>query len=111
MTFQLTVLYHHPDDPAAFDAHYESTHAPLASKMPGLRSYSVTRPGPDPDGNPPAEYLVASLQFDDVKAFAAGAGSDEGRAAVADVANFATGGVTMLTGEVTTYVRSGRGES
>lgn len=104
MTFQLTVLYHQPDDTAAFDAHYESTHAPLASKMPGLRSYSVSRPGPDPDGTPPAEYLVATLQFDDVEAFGAGVSSEEGKVAVADVGNFATGGVTMLTGEVTTYV-------
>lgn len=104
MTFQLTVLYHQPDDTAAFDSHYESTHAPLAAKMPGLRSYSVSRPGPDPDGSPAAEYLVATLQFDDAAAFGAGVGSEEGQAAVNDVANFATGGVTMLTGEVTTYV-------
>ena len=33
MTFQLTALYHHPVDPVAFDEHYESTHAPLASKI------------------------------------------------------------------------------
>ncbi len=104
MTFQLTVLYHHPDDSAAFDEHYESTHAPLASKIPGLRHYSVSRPGSDPDGNPPAEYLVATLQFDDARSFGAGMGTDEGKAAVADVGTFATGGVTMLTGDVTTYV-------
>lgn len=104
MTFQLTVLYHQPDDTAAFDAHYEATHAPLASKIPGLRSYSVSRPGPDADGNPPAEYLVATLLFDDRSAFGAGVSSEDGRAAVDDVGNFATGGVTMLTGQVTTYV-------
>ncbi len=104
MTFQLTVLYHHPDDTTAFDEYYESTHAPLASRIPGLRHYSVSRPGADPDGNPPAEYLVATLQFDDVAAFGAGVSSDEGRAAVADVGTFATGGVTMLAGDVTTYL-------
>lgn len=104
MTFQLTVLYHQPDDPAAFDAHYESTHAPLASTMPGLASYAVARPSPGPDGSPPPEYLVAMLQFADAQAFEAAVGSDEGKAAVADVDTFATGGVTMLTGEVITYV-------
>jgi uncharacterized protein (TIGR02118 family) len=104
MTYQLTVLYHRPDDPAAFDAHYESRHAPLASRIVGLRSYSVVRPGPDADGNPPAEHLIATLVFDDETALAAGVGSLEGQAAIADLDNFATGGVAMLTGEVTTYV-------
>jgi uncharacterized protein (TIGR02118 family) len=104
MTYQLTVLYHQPDDPAAFDAHYESTHAPLAAKIPGLQHYSVTRPGPGPDGEPPSEHVVASLQFADRKSLAEGLGSPEGDAAARDIGNFATGGVTMLTGEVTTYV-------
>jgi uncharacterized protein (TIGR02118 family) len=104
MTYQLTVLYHQPGDPAAFDSHYESTHAPLASKIPNLRGYTVSRPAPDPEGDPPAEYLVAALVFDDEAAFRAGLGSDEGRAAAGDIGSFATGGVTMLTGEVTTYI-------
>lgn len=104
MTYQLIVLYHRPDDPAAFDAYYESRHAPLATRIVGLRSYSVMRPGPGPDGSPPAEHLVASLVFDDEAGLAAGMGSLEGEAAVADLENFATGGVTLLTGEVTTYV-------
>jgi uncharacterized protein (TIGR02118 family) len=103
MSYQLTVIYHHPEDPAAFDAYYESTHAPLASKIPGLRSYTSQKPGQGPEGDP-AEYLVAMLVFDDQAAFGAGMGSEPGRAAGGDVANFATGGVTMLAGEVTTYV-------
>lgn len=104
MSFQLTVLYHQPDDTAAFDSHYESTHAPLAAKIPGLRSYGVSRPGRDAEGTAPAEHLVATLTFDDGAAFGAAVGSPEGQAAVADIDNFATGGVTMLAGEVTTYV-------
>ena len=44
------------------------------------------------------------LVFDDEAAFGAGMGSEEGKAAGGDVATFATGGVTMLAGEVTTYV-------
>jgi uncharacterized protein (TIGR02118 family) len=30
----LTVCYGHPAGPAAFDAYYASTHAPLAEKIP-----------------------------------------------------------------------------
>ena len=44
------------------------------------------------------------LVFDDEAAFGAGMGSEEGEAAGGDIGNFASGGVTMLTGEVTTYV-------
>jgi len=104
MSYQLTVLYHQPLDPVAFDEHYESRHAPLASRIPGLRSYTTQRPVPGPDGDTPAEYLVAMLVFDDEAAYGAALESMEGQAAVEDVGNFATGGVTMLTGEVTTVV-------
>lgn len=104
MTYQLTVLYHQPDDTAEFDSHYESTHAPLATNIPGLRGYSVSRPSAAADGTPPAEHLVATLLFDDEAAFGAGMGSAEGQAAAEDIGNFASGGVAMLTGEVTTYV-------
>jgi uncharacterized protein (TIGR02118 family) len=104
MTYQLTVLFLQPDDPAAFDAHYESTHAPLAARIPGLRSYSAFHPDPDPDGNPPAEYLVATLVFDDRRALSKGLRSPEGDAAARDIPRFASGGATMLTGEATTYV-------
>jgi uncharacterized protein (TIGR02118 family) len=104
MTFQLTVLYLQPDDPAAFDAYYETTHVPLAVKIPGLRAYTAMHPGPRPDGSAPAEYLVATLLFEDEAALSDGLGSPEGNAAARDIRNFATGGATMLTGEVTTYV-------
>ncbi len=104
MSFQLTVLYHHPADPAAFDEHYATTHAPLAARIEGLSSYTSLRPGPDPEGNAPAEHLVATLVFPDAAAFQAGMTGEAGLAAAADIANFASGGVTMLTGEVETYV-------
>jgi uncharacterized protein (TIGR02118 family) len=104
MAHQMTVLYHHPDDVAAFDAHYESTHAPLAATIPGLRSYDVLRPVPNPGEDKPVFHLLASLTFDDEVAFGAAMTSDQGRAAVADLANFASGGVTIASGPVTTVV-------
>ncbi|MBA3906941.1 MAG: EthD family reductase [Pseudonocardiales bacterium] len=96
--YQLTALYNQPEDPAGFDKHYENVHAPLASKLPGLQRFTVNRPGPDPEGNAPAYHLIAVLDFDDETAFGAALGSAEGQAAVADLANFAGAGVTMLTG-------------
>jgi uncharacterized protein (TIGR02118 family) len=59
VAFQLTVLYNQPEDVDAFDRYYDETHAPLATKMPGVRSLTVSRPGPDADGNRPPYHLIA----------------------------------------------------
>ena len=44
---------------------------------------------------------IAELTFEDVNALQAGLGSEEGQAAVNDVPNFATGGVTIFFAEIT----------
>ena len=104
MTYQLTVVYGHPEDPEAFDAHYAATHAPLAAAIPGLQSYTGHHADPGPDGSPADHYFVAVLTFADRDAFLAGFGGEEGKAAARDVPGFATGGASLLTGEVVTYV-------
>ncbi len=91
----LTVCYGHPADPAAFDAYYTSTHAPLAEKIPGLISFTH-RHCASLDSSPPPYYLLAELSFASQEAMGAGMASPEGQAAGADVPNFATGGVTMF---------------
>lgn len=103
MTYQLVVVYHHPTDADAFDRHYAETHAPLASTLPGLRSYTTLSPDPGADGTR-AEHLVATLTFDDGDSFRAAMGSEAGKAAVGDLANFASGGATIVSGEVASIV-------
>jgi uncharacterized protein (TIGR02118 family) len=89
----LTVCYGHPDDPAAFDAYYTSTHIPLTEKIPGMTSFTVRHCKPL-GRKPPPYYLIAELGFPSAEALSAGLSSPEGQAAGADVPNFATGGVT-----------------
>jgi uncharacterized protein (TIGR02118 family) len=96
---KLTVLYGPPTDPEAFDAHYFGTHVALADKIPGLRRNEVSKLA-SLDGSPSPFHLQAELYFDSVESLTAAMGTEEGQAASADVANFATGGVTMLSGEV-----------
>jgi uncharacterized protein (TIGR02118 family) len=96
--YQLTVLYNQPEDAVAFDKYYDDVHTPIATKIPDLQRFTVNRPGPGPDGNPPAFYLVAVLEFTDEAAFGAALSSAEGQAAAADVAKLATTGATMLAG-------------
>jgi uncharacterized protein (TIGR02118 family) len=91
----LTVCYGHPTDPAAFDEHYNSTHVPLASKIPGVSSYTW-RHCASLDDNPPPYFMVAELSWPTQAAMGAAMSSPEAQAAVADVPNFASGGVTMF---------------
>jgi uncharacterized protein (TIGR02118 family) len=96
---KLFAIYQQPADPAAFDRHYFDTHVPLAKKIPGLRSYEVTRGDVMGMGGKHAVYLVAVLAFDSMAAIAAGMGSPEGQATAADLANFAQAGVDVMMGE------------
>jgi len=95
-----TVLYHHPKDPGAFERYYAQTHLPLAAMMAGVARLELTRFAPNPDGSHPAFYRMAELYFADAVQMQTTLGSPEGQAAVADLQNFATGGVTVLIGAV-----------
>ncbi|MBB2891105.1 EthD family reductase [Flexivirga oryzae] len=92
---QLIVAYGQPDDPAAFDSHYTSVHKPLVDKIPGLQGWHAGHCATT-DGSEPPYYLVAVLSYASQEAMTAGMASPEGQAASADVANFATGGATLL---------------
>ena len=93
---QLLVLYNTPADPAAFDHHYHGTHIPLAKKVPGMRSYLINAGPVQSLAGATAPYLVAQLTFDSMADLRVALSSPEGQAAAADVANFATGGATLL---------------
>jgi uncharacterized protein (TIGR02118 family) len=93
---KLLVLYRKPADPEAFDTYYATTHIPLAKTIPGLKSFEVsTGAVTAPDGSTPYQ-LVAALEFESMAALQRGMGSAEGRAAGADVAKFADGGVELI---------------
>jgi uncharacterized protein (TIGR02118 family) len=101
MPFQLTVLYRPPTDPLAFDEYYDKTHTPLAVKLPGLRSFVVSRPGPDLSTGESVYHLVATLGFDDEQTAQTAMFSPEGVAVMADLNNFAQAGMVTLTGPST----------
>ncbi|MCE3554911.1 EthD family reductase [Pseudonocardia sp. RS11V-5] len=99
MSISLTVLYNPPADPAAFDKHYDEVHAPLATKLPDLQSFTIVRPGPGPDGSAPQYHLIATLTWPSAEAMQGAMGGPQGKAAQDDLANFAQAGATMLVGE------------
>ncbi|MGY1619249.1 EthD family reductase [Geodermatophilus sp. SYSU D00691] len=95
MVHRLLVSYGQPADPGAFDDYYRDTHTPLAMEMPGLVRLAIGHPKPL-DPSQPGPYLVAELDFESEEAMGRALASNEGRAAGADIANFATGGATLV---------------
>ena len=86
---RLMVLYKTPKDTAAFDKYYFETHVPIAKKLPGLKKYEVNQGGVGSPAGDPGIHRIAILHFDDMASIHAAFGSPEGRAAAADVGNFA----------------------
>jgi uncharacterized protein (TIGR02118 family) len=80
-----------------FDKHYRDVHVPLASKIPGLRRYTLSKPR---GLGGPAPYLVAELWFDDAAALKAALRSPEAAAATADAQALAVGSMVTFTGAV-----------
>jgi uncharacterized protein (TIGR02118 family) len=96
---KLYAFYGSPDDPAAFDRHYRDVHTPLVLAMPDLVGFAVSRRMAPPAAGEPEHYLVAEMTFRSSGEMEASLASPEGEAAVADLANFATGGVTVMQAE------------
>lgn len=99
---RMTIQYAAPADAAGFDTHYRDVHVPLASKLPGLRRFTLSRPRALGPGDAP--YLVAELWFDDADAMKAALKSPEMGETGADAEHmreaFGVPGMTMFTGEV-----------
>ncbi len=95
-----TVLYGQPTDADAFETYYSETHLPLAAKTQGVLKAEFSKCFPNADGSAPAFYRIAELYFTGLAEMQEAMGSVEGKAMAADLANFASGGVTMIVGEV-----------
>lgn len=97
---KITVLYGHPTDETVFEKYYEEVHTPIALSIPNMERIELTKFMSNPDGTKAAYYRMAELYFESLDVLSQSMGSAEGRATAGDLANFATGGVTLLTGEV-----------
>lgn len=96
---RLTVLYGHPSDPVAFDRYYRDVHVPLAKKMQGLKGWTIGKCQSADPSEQPAYYMIVGLYANSRDEMETILQSPEGQATIADVAKFATGGVTFLYDE------------
>jgi uncharacterized protein (TIGR02118 family) len=94
------VLYGHPKDPAEFEKYYAETHMPIAAQIKDVRRFELAKVTEAPGGGAPAFYRMAELYFDDPQHMDRVMATLEAQKTVADLANFATGGVTVLVAEV-----------
>ena len=97
---RLQVLYGHPRDPVAFDRYYYDVHLPIAKKIRGFKRWTVGKVTGTPDGKPAPYYYFADLFAESREAMEKILATSEGQAAVRDVPNFATGGVTFVYTDV-----------
>jgi uncharacterized protein (TIGR02118 family) len=89
-------LHGRPADTNEFDRYYRDMHMPLVQGIPGVRNIRFGRVVGTADASPPPYYVASDVYFDDMDALEAALGSPEMDEAIADVPNFATGGVTIL---------------
>jgi len=96
---KLFALYDRPDDPAAFFKHYETVHAPLVKKTPGLQSFVLNRVTADAFGGEPRYVLIAEMTYPDRATFEAAMKSPENAAVGQDLMSFAKGKVSVLVAD------------
>jgi len=92
---RLIVLYNHPDDPKAFDAHYRDVHTPIVERYPKLRSMRLTKLA-GVAGRPAPFYLMAEMLFDSDQDVTDAVGSGPSAESARDLRNFAQAGVTIF---------------
>jgi uncharacterized protein (TIGR02118 family) len=69
-------------------------------RSPAWERFEAAQGIATPDGGAVPYQRIAELTFADMEALQAGLGSEQGQAAVNDIANFATGGVTIFFAEI-----------
>jgi uncharacterized protein (TIGR02118 family) len=100
IVIRVTVLYGHPSDPEAFESYYAETHLRVkVPLMPNVSRVDLAKVIGAPEGATPQYYRIADLWFDNMAAFQESFQSEGTQAAVKDLENFATGGVTVLISE------------
>jgi uncharacterized protein (TIGR02118 family) len=81
---------------AEFDRYYNEVHIPIAKRMKGLKGWTIGKCESATPGEQPPYYMIVGLYAATRADLEAILASPEGRATIADVPNFATGGFTFM---------------
>ena len=93
---KVTVLYGHPKSSEDFEKYYFGTHMPLVAAAKGGKRTETSKCPPAADGTPGPFYRIFEIWFDNQADMTAITATPEWKKVVADVPNFATGGITRV---------------
>ncbi|GAA0313364.1 hypothetical protein GCM10009087_24470 [Sphingomonas oligophenolica] len=96
MPNKLLILYDQPEDEAAWLAHYETVHMPIARSIPGLQKAVINRVDANLLGGSSPYFVITELHFGNQAAFDLAMASPENRAAGKDAMAFAKGKFKIL---------------
>ena len=92
---KVLILFGNPVDIPSFEQHFERVHRPLLAQVPQLQAVQINKVAGAVVGES-SFHLVVELQFVSEEAMQEGLNSDQGQTMARDLANFASGGVTIL---------------
>jgi uncharacterized protein (TIGR02118 family) len=97
---KVTVLYGHPKSPDDFEKYYFGTHMPLLAAAKGGKRTETSKCPPAADGSPAPYYRIFEIWFDNEADMTAITATPEWKKVVADVPNYATGGITRVVSKL-----------
>ena len=97
---RVTALYRKPDDIDGFLRHYHDVHMPLVRQVPGLERAEVSRVFAAGSGAEPEYFLICDMDYPDRDTFRSAMRSEQNKAVMQDVAQFAAGLSNVLISEV-----------
>ena len=101
MAIKLTIIVDNPNDPGAFEAHYDSpTYKELLSKIPDIQRVESAKVFPKEDGSPTPAYRTIDIYFSDYATACAALESPEAGELAGGLAQAATGGIRFLLSDI-----------
>ena len=97
---KVTVLYGHPKSPEDFEKYYFGTHMQLVAAAKGGKRTETSICAPAADGSPAPYYRIFEIWFDSQADMTAITATPEWKKVVADVPNYATGGITRVVSKL-----------
>ncbi len=101
MATKLTIIVDNPNDPDAFEAHYESAayREPLG-KIPDVQRVESAKVFPKEDGSPTPAYRTIDIYFSDYATACAALATPEAGGLAGGLAQAATGGIRFLLSDI-----------
>jgi uncharacterized protein (TIGR02118 family) len=101
VAIKLTIVVDNPNDPGAFEAHYDSpAYKEPLGKIPDVQRLESAKVFPKEDGSPTPAYRTIDIYFSDYATACAALGSPEAREFAGGLAGAATGGIRFLLSDI-----------